>query len=315
MTLYKGNDNQSTYALIKTGTKLTHKKDELVQNFSVPFYPRGGFFYDYHEDDFSYMGGGSNFEEGIVNNNFATGSGNATYGRLWSLIPLPLNYLNSIKNADSWEIGIKCKYMDGDYLVRQILIADIQDGNYGINNFGLDVRNRHFSLNLSNSGSAVSIGSIVSDEIVSNTIYWIKILFTGTYYEMLISTDGVNYSSCGTLESSEKISQESCEYAFLGSTTPRWRGLIYLRDTYIKVNNEFVWKNVDNNGEYCAMYRCNYPYMWTYTKRFLCFNGSDSTFAIPLPNSDFTEAFTNASTWQMQFKFFFPATALAKIIL
>ena len=295
MTLYKGNDNQSTYALIKTGTKLTHKKNELVQNFTTPLYTNN--IYVFHDKNDSQKGG---YDIGDVINLSSTNC---------SIVAAPINYLDSIKNADSWEIIIKATYIFRSG-VRQNLLVDSKDGNFGYYGFGIDVLDNKFRLKISNSSSATSVGVITSDSLINATTYYIKALFTGTYYELLISQDGVNYTSCGILETPEKITTitgEICLGNGNGSNTG-WLGTLHLKDTNLKINGELVWFNKDENNNFLGLYKQNSLTTSTYVgygKRYVCFTGSAGLLAIPMPVSNFTDVMQNASSWKIQIKFFY----------
>lgn len=81
-----------------------------------------------------------------------------------------------------------------------------------------------------------------------NSIHWIKYTWDGSTYTLWISDDGINYTNIGTVASTAPLifttgmlglggaSWES--YAFLG-------GQIYLDESYVKIDGQYVWKGVD----------------------------------------------------------------------
>lgn len=97
------------------------------------------------------------------------------------------------------------------------------------------------------SGSGWDIASAQGTYSISlNTLYYVKLQFTGTNYILSVSTDKENWTVSANVSSSTKIS--SGKTLYLGSS---WsmsenylRGEIDLKDCYIKKNGSIAWEAV-----------------------------------------------------------------------
>lgn len=105
----------------------------------------------------------------------------------------------------------------------------------------------YLQIGFSENTSSYSIGFIggsSSQKLNLNTKYWAKIRFTGTQYIVELSTDGINYTEYGNLNSTKKISSDNNKLRIgLNRTNTRgFVGSIDLNNTYIKINNK-LWFN------------------------------------------------------------------------
>ena len=100
----------------------------------------------------------------------------------------------------------------------------------------------------SGNGTSYNIAQDVSCGTVSaNTTYWVKLAFTGSAYQIYISTDGTSFTLRKTVSSSTKIYQASGVHPFYfgigkGSSTYIFNGKIDLPQSYIKINGEIWWQ-------------------------------------------------------------------------
>lgn len=91
---------------------------------------------------------------------------------------------------------------------------------------------------LGTGGSSFNIGTLYSSTVLStDTDYWIKGKFTGTKYELYLSTDGINWNLESSIESSTLISNSPITLQMGNGHTSNWylRGSIDLSNSYIKL--------------------------------------------------------------------------------
>ncbi len=93
---------------------------------------------------------------------------------------------------------------------------------------------------LGTGGSSFSIGTLYSSTVLStDTNYWIKGKFTGTKYELYLSTDGTTWILEDSIESSTLISNSPITIQIGNGHTANWylRGSIDLNRSYIKIDD------------------------------------------------------------------------------
>lgn len=150
-----------------------------------------------------------------------------------------------IKTADSWEMIIKFKFKT-QTVSDNFICLFTNCTAYGTS-FGFSSNYKPYAA-FSNSGSSYNIGTITgTTTLVNNTIYYLKICFTGTTYQLYLSTDGINYVQEGNdLESQTKI--EKRDYWRFGSyiyEARQFNGILYVGGTSIKSNGEYWWRGVE----------------------------------------------------------------------
>lgn len=84
--------------------------------------------------------------------------------------------------------------------------------------------------------------------LTADTWYWAKCKFTGTSYEVYLSTDGLNWSLEGNANSSTPANNGNPLTLYLGNMhSANWylKGFMDLKECYIKSNNNIVWQGVE----------------------------------------------------------------------
>lgn len=92
----------------------------------------------------------------------------------------------------------------------------------------------------------IANGNVITT-LSPETTYWLKYQFTGSAYNVYISTDGINYTLGVSINSTAKLSNSlTVNLGFRQAYTGEyWMGSIDLNESYIKVNDEYWWKGVD----------------------------------------------------------------------
>jgi hypothetical protein len=139
------------------------------------------------------------------------------------------------------------------------MCAKVRVGNSTSNTieaiYGNSKTNRHtpqltidsgvFWFGLSGDGNAwTSVKSTLTP--TRNKDYWLKGTWDGSRMELLVSEDGVVYTSLGTSALTSLVWDEFLIIGDDATSSNWWNGLIYMEDTYIKVNGNMWWKGIDN---------------------------------------------------------------------
>jgi hypothetical protein len=89
-----------------------------------------------------------------------------------------------------------------------------------------------------------------SYDLLEDTIYWLKLYFTGTAYRLDYSLDGINYINDINVSSTTIMgvgTEGFCiGYDYFPNSTTVWNGLMYLKDCKITINNNVFWQGVKN---------------------------------------------------------------------
>lgn len=97
-------------------------------------------------------------------------------------------------------------------------------------------------------GGGIDQTSMTSSQAIAvDTLTWLKVKFTGTAYEMYLSTDGNNYTLTASWTSSTKVTDVSNVFTVghsVSTSSFYVKGRIYLKGTYINVNSERVWNGL-----------------------------------------------------------------------
>lgn len=149
------------------------------------------------------------------------------------------NYLTlpskPVVDKNPWEMVLKVT--TDSSLANQGLIGVSSDGILRI-----QIQSKKLEVHLSTSTSSFNIVSaLTSRALTANTTYWFKIEFTGSAYNLYLSTDGSVYD----LEATKATST-----AFVFPTTTfigrhrdtAWKGSIDLSKSYIKINGQDWWR-------------------------------------------------------------------------
>lgn len=170
-------------------------------------------------------------------------SGDVLNGTYFALPIQVKNFGDIVTAVNTWEFVAKFKYKQ--YSAMQTIWG--QDGSWGCN-VGIN-ENGYLKWQFGNDDDGEDVQYIIdNDALVDDTDYFIKILFDGTKYEMLKSTNGTSWTSIGTITTTQKITRN--EGWRLGSYYSN--SAFYLRDTtldiadcYIKVDDEYWWKGIE----------------------------------------------------------------------
>lgn len=178
----------------------------------------------------------------VVDKNYvASGFESTSY-----VTPGPINFGNG-----TWEMVLKTKFKSGTDYQRICGTAD----NSSVAQIVMAVKSNNKLITwISSNGTGWNIASGVesNNTLIANTDYYIKAQFTGTNYILSLSTDGINYTEEINVSSSTVISNPNSNF-WLGnaeSISYAWQGSIYLKECYIKVNDAFIWKGVENGPLY-----------------------------------------------------------------
>ncbi len=90
----------------------------------------------------------------------------------------------------------------------------------------------------------IAYGTSGTKSLETNKDYWVKLAFNGSSYKVSISEDGINFIEDLTIESSSPVFSPDTSL-ILGThhgNNLSTNAKIYLKDTYLKVNDEMFWK-------------------------------------------------------------------------
>lgn len=155
------------------------------------------------------------------------------------------NYLEfpgvGIGSANTWEIFTKVK--TGSAVNSSYYIL----GGGGTACFDFGIAGYVWKFYLSANGNSWNLASNISNNINASTSTWyyVKFYFTGTKYEMDVSTDGETWTNVAEYASTTKV--YDCPTMRVGNTNDRnwpWKDYIDLNETYIKVNDKIVWRPI-----------------------------------------------------------------------
>jgi len=104
--------------------------------------------------------------------------------------------------------------------------------------------------------------------LTTNKDYWVKVQYTGTQYIVYISTDGITYNQEASVSSSEVIGASATQSLGISVSHPTLyhNGIIYLNESYIKIDDEIWWDGkqynkvgyYDSNGILTGINATNY---------------------------------------------------------
>lgn len=142
--------------------------------------------------------------------------------------------------SDTWEIGFKIT--TGTLGTPQMYFSRTDSTYYGV---VLGIANTSKLYMAVASGASTLIGEIGGNTtLTANTTYYVKAEFTGSAYNLYLSTDGTTYNSENTITSSTPIfSSATATLIGLQNTSigRPFLGTIDLSGCYIKINNILWW--------------------------------------------------------------------------
>ena len=158
-----------------------------------------------------------------------SGFSTTSYGR----IPI------TIDTSKSWEIMLKMK-TGTDVSSTQNLITFTTSDCRGFLSY---ITSGGYRIYASNNNSSWNIvNGTVMFTATASTIYYMKYSWDGTNFNVEYSTDGENFT-LGFTSTTEPLFLSDIFLGFRNAYTGEWwRGSIFLKDSYIKVNDEYVWR-------------------------------------------------------------------------
>lgn len=166
-------------------------------------------------------------------------------------------------SGNVWEIGFKVT--TGSNVTTQQTVLGCTPPNCGGMWLGLgrsSTAKFDFSAGSGTSSSSDwNIASHVagSTTITTNTTYYIKIVFTGSEYKVLISTNNIDWitdiSATSSVVPSAYTNRIGIVLSGVSSYVHPWLGSIDLSESYIKINGKYWWKGT--KPEYDLLYNKN----------------------------------------------------------
>ena len=210
--------------------------------------------------------------------------------------------------SNTWEMKFHVR-TGSDITTRQKIVGCAAGYDYAVPCLNLETSS-YFSLNISSNGSSWNIANTNSTlKATANTDYWFKMYFTGTQYKLDYSLTGESYTNILTIDNLNAVySNESKSFIALcadryqsGSVSYPWKGFIYFKDCYIKINDEYWFDGstqlIEDSNSYFIR--------GTLTENNKVYSGFTSSNYIILP-----VAFTPAkNTWEWFFKFKYTANS------
>jgi hypothetical protein len=217
---------------------------------------------------------------GTVLNGVASGFSSANYVKT-----NPAQFTSVTPTASSWEMVFKFTYKKGTEYQNIWVQGTAYSSKLNIS------ANGYIELSVSNSSSSTNIGTITGvTALVSGNTYWAKGKFTGSAYEVYLSTNGADYNLEGSLTSSTKITNRGTNAIGVnignGTNYKPFLGSIDLSQSYININGERWW-----SGD-------TYTIVGSWIDKGVVSGFSDSNYLI-IDNS-FAPA--NNDTWERVFK-------------
>lgn len=157
----------------------------------------------------------------------------------------------ALGTADTWEFVTKIKKTGTGSIVSFVTCGSAPGGlpearNSGIYMFFYDGGLKPMVEGVYTRDASIGAFSIISDtDIQLNTDTYIKLEFTGTAYNLYISSNGATWTNVGTYQSSTKIYQQTEPFRFGSANNSSngyyFVGTIYMGETYWKINGQVVW--------------------------------------------------------------------------
>lgn len=168
------------------------------------------------------------FGGSITKDFIATGFSNASYAELWIpdwlLRPWEMQFKVTTVSAGRWQklTGVS---------------TDFKGPSLGLSS--ADKFQWENSLNGSSWGVDLT-GTTVAQP---DTWYWVRIGWTGSLYYLDVSTDGINFTrEASTSNSTASVASLTMLIGRTWDSGSYWRGTLDLKDTWLKVNGDIIWR-------------------------------------------------------------------------
>lgn len=176
-----------------------------------------------------------NQPNGLLNGNVTFNKETCILSNFSSTNYMTLNDDIDFNNASNWDIIIKLTY--GETTSHQKIIYG-KGINFGITNSGNLWLWLYDGTSWFVDSSIASVSSIINDS-------YLKLSFTGTKYECYSSADGTNWNLLYEFATETKIGSNSDIIEIGNHSGEAFLGSIDLSQTYININNEMIWKGVN----------------------------------------------------------------------
>lgn len=145
--------------------------------------------------------------------------------------------------ANNWEVVVQFVYKRETSRKQGLFCNNVDYSTH------LSIRNdEKVEFQVSNSTNSADIGLIISPTVLTDgQEYYAKGEFTGSTYNLYLSTDGTNWNLEGTsITSQTKITNRGNGWMFGWESTARYQaGSMDMAKCYIKINGEYWWKGVE----------------------------------------------------------------------
>lgn len=165
------------------------------------------------------------------------------------------NYVNTIPQsftqvsptASSWEWVFKIE----QYVTSNQIQCLYSQGRVYETMLSVNASNK-LNLVINNTANSTNVVAMAgSTTLVSGNSYWIKARFTGSSYQLLLSTDGKTWGSEALVSSTTKLVATSNEnwhigYNYHSNSSYHYllQSKLNLHESYIKVNEEYWWRGI-----------------------------------------------------------------------
>lgn len=204
-------------------------------------------------------------------------------------------------STDPWELHTE--FVTGATVANNTIVGTFR-------NVMLIIRlyNGQFRVWMSGNNSSWNIidGKIGISTILPNTKYYINFKFTGTEYILESSTDNIDYVQELTVTSSTPVYNGTIAFGLYGNasgsieTATIFNGSINMANSYIKMNNEYIWRGLLPTYYYKVYYDFdNKQFIYSQLqptnrcKYIGYFNVDGTTITTIFPQYDFVKTFNN----------------------
>ena len=165
--------------------------------------------------------------------------------------------MNDMFNPEQYNWEIMFKFRTGGTLSGQY-ISSTSTSASGVE-YGVD--SSKFKVWIGSNGTAHDImgGLVGTHTVKTNTDYWTRISFDGTYYKFEYSNDGINYYTDIQVEKPGVYIYP--DYMMIGNdygkTAPSTSTIFDLKESYIKINDKIWWRGLKPYYDYDVYYMFN----------------------------------------------------------
>ena len=203
-------------------------------------------------------------------------------------------------STDPWELHTE--FVTGDTVANNTIV-----GNFKNIMIVLRIVNGRLKTWLSSNNSSWNIANSLNGTVTTflpNTQYYLNLKYTGTQYIIEISTDNITYNQENVIENSTPLFNGWIAFGVYGNSsiesTTIFNGLINMKNSFIKINNEYVWRGLLPTYYYKVYYDFdNKQFIYSQLqptnrcKYIGYFNVDGTTITTIFPQYDFVKTFNN----------------------